>query len=105
MALRATEMHEEAARDSTKPVVPAILSPVFFSRPNLVFRRAEATRISPGARKRPVSPRREQSAGWTAVDAEVLARHACLFQAKARSLVDSWHDMIGVRRRFCAPDH
>ncbi len=37
MALRATEMHEDAARDSTKPVAPAILSPVFFSRPNRVF--------------------------------------------------------------------
>ena len=37
MALRATEMHEDAARESTKPVAPAILSPVFFSRPNRVF--------------------------------------------------------------------
>jgi hypothetical protein len=37
MALRGTEMHEDAARDSRKPVAPAILSPVFLSNPNRVF--------------------------------------------------------------------
>jgi heptosyltransferase III len=40
VALRATEMHEDAAPDSTKPVAPAILSPVFLSNPNRVFRGA-----------------------------------------------------------------
>jgi hypothetical protein len=29
MALKATEMHEDEAPDSRKPVAPAILSPVF----------------------------------------------------------------------------
>ncbi len=37
MALRATKMDEDAARDRTKPVALAILSPVFFSHPNRVF--------------------------------------------------------------------
>ncbi len=36
MDLRTTEMN--GAWDSTKPVAPANLSPVFFSRPNRVFR-------------------------------------------------------------------
>ena len=36
MALRATKMNEDAARDTTKPVAPASLSPVFVSRPNRV---------------------------------------------------------------------
>ena len=36
-ALRPTEMHEDEARDSRKPVAPAIFAPVFLSNPNSVF--------------------------------------------------------------------
>jgi hypothetical protein len=46
MALRATEMHEDAARDRRKPVAPAILSPMFLSNPNRVFNGAFVTVIS-----------------------------------------------------------
>jgi hypothetical protein len=51
MALKATEMHEDAAPDSRKPVAPAILSPVFLSNPNRVFR--GATRATLILRGRP----------------------------------------------------
>ena len=47
MALKATEMHEDAAPDGRKPVAPAILSPAFLSNPNRVFRGAL---LSPVAR-------------------------------------------------------
>jgi len=50
----------------------------------------------------------EQTAGWTADDAEVLARHADLFQAKAESMVDSWRAVIGSQPHlshwFVKPD-
>jgi Protoglobin len=37
----------------------------------------------------------EQTAGWTAADAEVLARHADVFRAKAETMVDAWRAVIG----------
>jgi len=50
----------------------------------------------------------EQTAGWTAADAVVLARHALLFRAKAESMVDSWRAVIGSQSRlshwFVKPD-
>jgi hypothetical protein len=60
----------------------------------------------------PVSERElsqlEQTAGWTAEDAGVLARHAELFRAKAESMVDSWRAVIGsqphLSRWFVKPD-
>jgi hypothetical protein len=39
----------------------------------------------------------EQAAGWTAEDAEVLARHADLFRSKAEAMVDSWRKAIGTQ--------
>jgi hypothetical protein len=50
----------------------------------------------------------EESAGWTAEDASVLARHAELFRAKAEGMVDSWRAVIGSQphlfRSFVRPD-
>ena len=50
----------------------------------------------------------EQTAGWSAADAAVLARHADLFREKADSMVDSWRAVIGVQphlsRWFAKPD-
>jgi hypothetical protein len=50
----------------------------------------------------------EQTAGWTAADAGVLARHAGLFRAKAESMVDSWRKVIGSHAHlswwFTKPD-
>lgn len=50
----------------------------------------------------------EQTAGWTSADAEVLARHAGLFRAKAESMVDSWRAVIGSQPHlahwFVKPD-
>jgi hypothetical protein len=50
----------------------------------------------------------EQTAGWTAADADVLARHADLFRAKAESMVDSWRAVIGSQSHlshwFVKPD-
>lgn len=37
----------------------------------------------------------EQTAGWTAEDADTLRRHAHLFRAKAEYMVDSWRSVIG----------
>ncbi len=37
----------------------------------------------------------EEAAGWTAEDAEVLVRHAGLFEAKAETMVDAWRCVIG----------
>ncbi len=52
--------------------------------------------------------RLEQSAGWTAADAGVLARHADLFRIKAESMVDSWRAVIGsqphLSQWFARPD-
>jgi hypothetical protein len=39
----------------------------------------------------------EQTVGWTATDAEVLARHADVFRARAESMVDSWRAVIGAQ--------
>jgi len=50
----------------------------------------------------------EQAAGWTARDADVLARHSDLFRAKAESMVDSWRAVIGslphLSHCFIGPD-
>ena len=50
----------------------------------------------------------EQTAGWAAEDAAVLARHADLFRAKAESMVDSWRAVIGAQPHlahwFTKPD-
>ena len=50
----------------------------------------------------------EQAAGWTAKDADVLARHADLFRAKAESMVDLWRSVIGsqphLSQWFVGPD-
>jgi hypothetical protein len=50
----------------------------------------------------------EQTAGWTAEDATILARHAEIFRAKAESMVDSWRDLIGsqphLAHAFVKPD-
>ncbi|WP_158787751.1 protoglobin domain-containing protein [Granulicella sp. L46] len=50
----------------------------------------------------------EQAAGWTARDAEVLARHADVFRANAESMVDAWRSVIGsqphLSRWFVGPD-
>jgi Protoglobin len=68
-----------------------------------------------GTSKSAVSPlsqedlaRLEQTAGWTAQDAEVLARHAAVFQANAESMVDAWRAVIGSQPHlahwFVKPD-
>jgi len=67
---------------------------------------------TPGSAISPVSEsdlsQLEQTAGWTAADAAVLARHADLFRAKAESMVDSWRVVIGsqshLSRWFLKPD-
>jgi hypothetical protein len=50
----------------------------------------------------------EQSAGWSAADADVLGRHAGLFRAQAEPMVDSWRAVIGsqphLARWFFKPD-
>jgi hypothetical protein len=50
----------------------------------------------------------EQTAGWTAQDAEVLARYATVFQANAESMVDAWRAVIGSQPHlshwFVKPD-
>jgi Protoglobin len=50
----------------------------------------------------------EQAAGWTSADADVLARHAELFRAQAKSMVDSWREVIGSQPHlahwFTKPD-
>lgn len=50
----------------------------------------------------------EQTAGWTAEDAAVLARHADLFRAQAETMVDSWRAVIGAQPHlahwFTRPD-
>src|SRR5437870_5042075 len=45
----------------------------------------------------------EQAAGWTTTDAEVLARHADLFRAKAESMVDSRRAVIGSQPHLSQP--
>jgi hypothetical protein len=50
----------------------------------------------------------EMTAGWTAEDREVLAKHIDLFRAKAEAMVDSWRAVIGSQPQlalsFCGPD-
>jgi hypothetical protein len=50
----------------------------------------------------------EQTAGWTAQDADVLARYAAVFQANAESMVDAWRAVIGSQPHlshwFVKPD-
>jgi len=50
----------------------------------------------------------EETAGWTSSDADVLARHADLFRAKAEAMVDSWRAIIGSQAHlshwFVKPD-
>ena len=83
--------------------------------------RPDSTALSPipgydyGTRKSAISPvsetdlsQLEQTAGWNASDAAVLARHADLFRAKAESMVDSWRAVIGsqshLSQSFVKPD-
>lgn len=50
----------------------------------------------------------EQTVGWTAEDAAVLAHHADLFRAKAEAMIDSWRAVIGsqphLAHSFAKPD-
>jgi hypothetical protein len=50
----------------------------------------------------------EQTCGWTSADAEILARNADLFRAKAERMVDSWRAVIGSQPHlahwFVKPD-
>ena len=39
----------------------------------------------------------EQTLGWTAHDAQLLRKHAPLFEAKAEEMVDSWRAIIGAQ--------
>lgn len=39
----------------------------------------------------------EQTVGWSAGDAELLNKHAALFEAKAEEMVDSWRAVIGAQ--------
>jgi hypothetical protein len=68
-----------------------------------------------GTQKSAVSPvsdrdlaRLEQTDGWIAADAIVLARHAGVFRSKAGSMVDAWRVVIGSQAHlshlFTKPD-
>jgi len=50
----------------------------------------------------------ELTCGWTPADADMLARHADLFRAKAESMVDSWRAVIASQPHlahwFVKPD-
>ena len=50
----------------------------------------------------------EQTLGWTAHDAQLLRKHAPLFEAKAEEMVDSWRAIIGAQphlaKWFLAPN-
>ena len=50
----------------------------------------------------------EQTAGWTAADAAILARHADLFRTNAESMVDAWRALIAAQphlaHAFVNPD-
>jgi hypothetical protein len=67
---------------------------------------------SPLAAKSPVSAEEllqlEETLGWTANDAQLLRKHATLFEAEAEKMVDSWRAIIGsqphLARWFLAPD-
>jgi hypothetical protein len=55
---------------------------------------------SPHSAKSPVSAEElrllEHTIGWTADDAQLLRRHAPLFEARAEKMVDSWRAIIGA---------
>jgi hypothetical protein len=68
-----------------------------------------------GTRKSAVSPvsgadlaRLEQTAGWTAADAEVLMRYSGAIRDRAASMVDAWRAVIGSQTHlshwFVKPD-
>jgi hypothetical protein len=67
---------------------------------------------SPDSAKSPVSAEEllqlEQTVGWTANDAQLLRKHAPLFQAQAEKMVDSWRAIIGsqphLAKWFLAPN-
>lgn len=42
----------------------------------------------------------EETAGWSAADAEVLNRHADLFERQADRMVDSWRAVIGKQEHL-----
>ena len=50
----------------------------------------------------------EQTLGWTTNDAQLLRKHAPLFEAQAGKMVDSWRAIIGAQphlaKWFLAPD-
>jgi hypothetical protein len=50
----------------------------------------------------------EQTLGWTAHDAQLLRKHAPLFEAKAEKMVDSWRAIIAAQphlaKWFLAPN-
>jgi Protoglobin len=50
----------------------------------------------------------EETLGWTAEDAQLLGRHAGLFEAQAEKMVDSWRAVIGsqphLAQWFYSPD-
>jgi hypothetical protein len=56
---------------------------------------------SPRCAKSPVSAGEllelEQTLEWTAKDAQLLRKHAALFEAQAERMVDSWRAVIGLR--------
>lgn len=37
----------------------------------------------------------EQTLGWTGDDAELLRKHAALFESQAGQIADSWREIIG----------
>src|ERR1039457_6857567 len=37
----------------------------------------------------------EQTLGWTGDDAQLLRKHAALFESQAETMVDSWREIIG----------
>jgi protoglobin len=67
---------------------------------------------SPHAAKSPVSAEEllqlEKTLRWTANDAQLLRKHATLFEAQAEEMVDSWRAIIGsqphLARWFLAPN-
>src|SRR5690242_7868562 len=50
----------------------------------------------------------EQTLGWTTNDAQLLRKHASLFEAQAENMVDAWRAIIGAQphlaRWFLDPD-
>jgi hypothetical protein len=56
---------------------------------------------SPHSARSPVSAEEllqlEQTLGWTTNDAQLLRKHAPLFEARAEKMVDSWRAIIGAQ--------